>query len=472
MAERGNERGSVLVVVGLVTAGAACTTDPPSVATDGSTAAETTDASSGTTAEPTSGTTSTTAPTTGRPNGQCQSNSDCISPCGFCYYGTCFEFECPPECYDDRNCGVGEICEDDECVPIAKIPTCDRQTLTLSAIPLQDAPAGLALADLDGDDVLDLVVAEPAGGVVEILPGDGAGGFAAGTLVETGLVDLDQHVAVADLDLDGDLDLVVLQSAPTGQLSLIFGQDAMYTTPVTFTTAPAPRQVFVGPVDDDATPDIVVVDDYDSIALHLGDGMGGLVGPFNTHTGHGLGAAGVGDLDGDGRLELLAPMTAGDVLLRQYVHGPGGFAAGAAARGIGTSPYTAALIADLLAGPTLVGTRRVSGVGNISLWPADAQSGALPTIDVAIPGGAFVVTDADFDGDGRRDLLLLKDLSGFDLRVLYFDADGPECVQSYTLDHWATFGRIAVADVDSDGRPDVVVADAAGARVSVLRSGP
>ncbi len=68
------------------------------------------------------------------------------------------------------------------------------------------APKGLAAGDLDGDSVLDVVVACKSN-TVEILFGDGAGGVANATSLAS--VGRPEAVALADHDLDGALDLLV-----------------------------------------------------------------------------------------------------------------------------------------------------------------------------------------------------------------------------------------------------------------------
>src|SRR5690606_19640963 len=132
------------------------------------------------------------------------------------------------------ECGDGEVCDDAPgfCAPIAAIPVCERQPLQLSAIPLQGAPSAVALADLDGDAALDLIAALPDEGQVEVLLGDGAGGFSPGVTFATDLAPGTHRLAVADFDGDGWPDLALTLQTPVGELSLLFGQDAVFAAPV------------------------------------------------------------------------------------------------------------------------------------------------------------------------------------------------------------------------------------------------
>ena len=76
-----------------------------------------------------------------------------------------------------------------------------------SQIAVSDVPGGLVAADFDGDTALDVAVAIPAADVVDVLLGDGVGGFAAAVSYDAGDEPVD--VTVGDFDGDGTVDLAV-----------------------------------------------------------------------------------------------------------------------------------------------------------------------------------------------------------------------------------------------------------------------
>jgi hypothetical protein len=96
-------------------------------------------------------------------------------------------------------------------------------------------PQGIAVADLNGDGKLDIVVANSAG--VTVFIGDGAGGFAAapGSPHPVGLQS--GSIAVGDLNHDGIADLVV-GNFGSNNVSVFLGGLGNSNATIRFTSAP------------------------------------------------------------------------------------------------------------------------------------------------------------------------------------------------------------------------------------------
>lgn len=468
---------------------AACGPLPPAIDTAGSeTSATTGDPSTGGPTEPTTGPTTATSETSGTtgPVPECQSDADCDGYCSYCIDGECsdevgccglmpnpegeLELRCIGyECYGDDDCAPGYFCDSfgfgGFCTPEAAIPVCDRQPLMLSQIPLQDRPSAIALADLDGDGRLDLVAVLPTPGVVEVALGDGMGGFAASATFPTGLTAEPQRVAVADFDLDGSPDLALTGSALAGELSLLFGQDAVFAAPVQDTIGVYPHRVWAGDFDGDGAPDVLVDggEIVGELTLRLGDGMGGLgpptslVGPDFVPIAHDVGA-----VTGDDRLDIARTGTdvpAVDVV--QYE--AGGFQVLVSVGGSGTTQFGAVAVGDVSGDGLgdLVGHRVVNGVELIQPWPSLVNAAEL-VVDGPVQLGPI----ADVDGDERGDLVTVGTSA---VRVIYLDAP---CIEAYALPAVTAAPLLAAGDLDGDGKRDVVAGSAEGASASVLRSGP
>jgi hypothetical protein len=158
----------------------------------------------------------------------------------------------------------------------------------------------------------------------------------------------------------------------------------------------------------DGIPDLIVMDSLTSVALGLGDGA------FGPITSYDLGtisrATLVGDLNGDGALDILSVDDAG----------PSTFLG----RGDGTFA------------PPLPAVH-----GSVGEWIDDDS------------------TLADFNGDGRLDIIV--PLSSSRLLLLLGNGDGTFACPSF----YNNGGILAVGDMNGDHRPDLVVADSVGTAI-------
>lgn len=98
-----------------------------------------------------------------------------------------------------------------------------------------------------------------------------------------------------------------------------------------------------------------------------------------------------------------------------------------------------------------------------------SPSAAGPLTALAMP---TALTAADSNGDGRPDLMVASGSSS-QVQVLQNDGTGGFPVQGRTtVDVGARPSAIGMADIDGDGRQDVIVANAGDGSVSLVRQGP
>jgi hypothetical protein len=118
-------------------------------------------------------------------------------------------------------------------------------------------PLSAAVADLDADAILDLVVSNGIAGV-SVLLGNGDGTFQpAVSFPVRGAI---QAVAVADFDGDGVLDLVADNGRLTIGVSVLIGRgDGSFEDPLPFATGDFPTSVAAADLDGDTLPDIVTI---------------------------------------------------------------------------------------------------------------------------------------------------------------------------------------------------------------------
>ncbi|HEV7671385.1 MAG TPA: VCBS repeat-containing protein [Thermoanaerobaculia bacterium] len=185
------------------------------------------------------------------------------------------------------------------------------------AVQSQPHPHGIAVGDWNGDRKLDLAVESWAIDKVEVLLGDGKGGFAIpGALFAVGRMPY-QRLRAADLDGDGRDDLVTTNfEGESVSVLLADGKGGFRTAPGSpFRAGKSPFAVAIGDLDGDHHPDLAVANysgqetdgSRDGVHVLLGDGKGGfrlLAGsPFPT--GRSPVRIALGDLDGDGRPEIM-----------------------------------------------------------------------------------------------------------------------------------------------------------------------
>jgi hypothetical protein len=336
----------------------------------------------------------------------------------------------------------------------------------------------IALGDLNGDAKTDAVATNPGAAKVTVLIGNGQGQLTPTTPVATGGTK-PSDVALADFNNDGKLDAVVANDGSTS-LSVLLGDGAGGLSAAAKSPFPTEglgtASLVVGNFNGDFNLDVAVVGFRSGdVSIMLGDGQGGLApstgSPFVTGGFH-PGAAAAGDFNGDGKLDLAVANESGNVSIMA------GDGAGTLSRS-GASPFglsPAALGAGDFNGDGKLdvavantgGTIKIltgTGTGALTALPAPA-----PVITVGGDPSSLVVSD--LDRDGKLDLATANAGTG-DLSVLL--GDGAAHFAPAPGTPVSTGGNapsaLAAADLNGDGKLDLVTVNASSASVSVLLNG-
>lgn len=165
---------------------------------------------------------------------------------------------------------------------------------------------GLEVGDFDEDGALDLAVTSGAHDdtQVQVLLGDGAGGFEPGDVARAGRFPV--ALVAGDFDEDGHLDLVVANNVLYG-VSFLHGRgDGSFAAPAHLAGQAGllATDVASGDLDGDGHLD-VAVSHYGGVRAFLGDGRGGFDPSAEVATATN-GAVAMGDLDRDGRDDVVS----------------------------------------------------------------------------------------------------------------------------------------------------------------------
>ena len=347
----------------------------------------------------------------------------------------------------------------------------------------------IAIADVNGDGKLDLVVAvadflpQGATGVVSVLLGNGDGTFRAATTYGSGGA-FAISVAVADLNGDGKPDIVVANCALTaynycwngssGVGVLLGNGDGTFQPVVTYDSGDAADSVAVGDLNGDGKPDLVIGSSLGAEArVLLGNGDGTFQPAVAYYAGSNGAAVALADVNGDGRVDLVVAnygsntvsvlLGNGDGTFQQALsYGSGGYGTDAVAvadvNGDGKPDLVVANYGDGSVGVLL-------GRGDGTFQPAVTYSsgGSLPT-SIAV---------SDVNGDGKPDLLVANYGSNV-VAALLGNGDGTfQPAVTYNscggCTVWEGPASVAVADLNGDGQPDLVLSNPGNsANVSVL----
>jgi hypothetical protein len=329
----------------------------------------------------------------------------------------------------------------------------------------------LVCGDFDGDPWPDVVVGRLGSFGVSVMRSDAVGVLSFASSLASSFPSSARRLASGDFDADGLDDIASVDTGDNSvATSLCLGADS-FGPPLVTTLLLEVRDVAAGDLDGDGDADLALASlILDGIYVLRSDGAGGwqVLFPFSLVTNTLPVALALGDIDGDGALDVV---TAGGLPLvgrlgRLLGTGAGGlfspqsFGVGGSALqdvALGDIDDDGALDAATLAGdqPTLFVSL---GNGNGGFAAATSQPTAAGPVKVRL---------GDVDGDGFDDALV-SCLDGNALSVCRGTSTGVLPREDYGSG--SSPAQVALVDLAQDGMLDALVVDTQSDEVAVLRS--
>ncbi|MFY1831986.1 FG-GAP-like repeat-containing protein [Myxococcus fulvus] len=390
-------------------------------------------------------------------------------------------------------CSTGQICSNGACqtAPSGQVPG------TPVSSPANHSPLAPAVADVNRDGKLDILVANAESGSTQTPSGSlsifrGNGDASVQSEVNYGSASLSSNAVVAvDVDGDGWLDAVTVNGQTN--LPLINGDISVYKNlgpsapgtfgaPTSFTTGtPGSVHLCTGDFNHDGVADIATTSVTQSqVSVLFGTGAGNFGAPTFIgiqNTGGVQSSIACRDLNSDGFSDLVVTSPASARLSVLINQGDGSFAAPVAYSNAANGQTAGIAFGDADGD----GTLDILSNGAAGRFLFFFKGSGTGTFASGVPSAAAATTAAnsalgvvadDFNGDGKLDAYILVTTASGGVRPMTGNGAG-----GFTSGTVVTTGAspglnaIATADMDADGYADLILTNRGSGTVTVVPNG-
>jgi hypothetical protein len=342
-----------------------------------------------------------------------------------------------------------------------------------AVVSVGTGPVGIVVADFNRDGKLDVAVGNGSNAAVSIALATSDETFDPAVRYSTNNVNLDanpESLVAADFNMDGIPDLAVPNEygGPVFYLSVLLGNsDGSFQTQTLFSSGICPVAIAAADFNGDGKTDLVTANfDGKSVSILLGNGDGTFSPGVDYPVGSDAHSIATGDFNNDGKLDVLVAVKGSNTVLLLLGNGDGTFSTGNSLT-TGPSPKSIA-VADLNGNGKLDAVVANSGYNTVSVFlgHGDGAFASAVNYPVGALGAAYpnAIALADMDGDGRLDIIAANGGTLSILRGLGNGTFSPPI----NIDSINDATSVAVADFNGDGRPDLVVTNSSTGTFTLL----
>ncbi|HUS14941.1 MAG TPA: FG-GAP-like repeat-containing protein [Chloroflexia bacterium] len=322
-----------------------------------------------------------------------------------------------------------------------------------TSFPVGDGPERLIVADLDRDGNRDLVVGNRTAGTLSVLLGNGLGGFGPAGTVALGTAPA--GIVAGDFNHDANPDLAVAGYGLNRALVVLGDGLGGFGPPAGYTTGSGPAAIAAADFNGDGHLDLGTANRFaDTLSVLLGNGTGS----FGSSTPYGLGWVpldiATGDFNGDGHPDVAAANSFTDDVTVRLGNGTGGFSA-AVDYAVGTTPISLA-IGDLNHDGALDWVTSNQDSQNVSVRLGNGSGGFGAVAHYPAGNGSAVVGIADVTADGHPDLAVAS-VPGTVLVLMGTGTGSFGPPASFAVGGGPR--AVVVADFNGDGKGDLAATD-------------
>jgi hypothetical protein len=345
-------------------------------------------------------------------------------------------------------------------------------------------PHSITFGDFNNDGKIDMLVSKGSSATVAVYANTSSSGKISFSTQQDlpALGFSHEGSATADFDGDGKLDIVIANSFNSPSVSVYrntsTGLNISFAPKIDYAADNGPYTVAVGDIDGDGKPDMIVANNgSDTISFYKNTSSAGIISfapKIDFKAGTNPYSIAIRDLDNDGKPDIAVTTQGSSSALLVMQNTTLG----------GVVSFNTAINVAALAGPFIVSIGDLDGDGIPDLAVASSGNSSIIVVkNVSTPGnfsfdtpqsfatGTYpdCVALSDLDGDGKPDMISCNRNSN-NISVLRNTSTAGNISFDSHVDYAAGAVPIftAAADLDGDGRADIVCANSSADYVSIF----